>query len=529
MEESKKYNAFISYSHKDKQYAAPIQRSIETLGLPFYKTWRPNVSIFRDERKIPLSGSLSNEIMNGLKSADYLIVIASKNSANSTWVKEEILNWHRLNQDADGFITNFNFILIDDIVEWDSQKKVFDSVKTTALPLFDKPIFKELPLWADLHQYCKGGKVDANNANYQWEVAKVKALLLGKKPDEIIDDVSRSRRWFQIISVAIMLTLSLLTVFAYKQRQSALLNAHEAQMQRDSANAQRVIAQMNARIAQEQRDSALYQKRIADQKTTEAKQQQEIAEQNAERALNLGKRSLVTATLLLNPEGTKFNTVLNTRDDLQFGLASWGLRIGNLKKLLLRFQKEAPETFTRIFGKGGPDEFKRFISYLNSSVPWVSPRSRAEQKMFEDDVTDTATGTNTSQEIELTEEPWLSRLKEAGNDPKLQAIQYQEYSKDYLQFLARLKEIAPNIKSERGIAFMLDLKYQMGSNAAIRMIEKSKRQLGSKGSEAALLESIKNLSVEMMERRRSNFTRAVKMRRENFLNSPYFSDKELGF
>jgi hypothetical protein len=56
---NKKYHAFISYSHKDKPYASAIQKSIETLGLHFYKSWQPDVNIFRDERKIPLAGSLT--------------------------------------------------------------------------------------------------------------------------------------------------------------------------------------------------------------------------------------------------------------------------------------------------------------------------------------------------------------------------------------------------------------------------------------------------------------------------------------
>ena len=44
--QSKKYHAFISYSHKDKVYASAIQKSIETLILPFYKKWQPDLSRF---------------------------------------------------------------------------------------------------------------------------------------------------------------------------------------------------------------------------------------------------------------------------------------------------------------------------------------------------------------------------------------------------------------------------------------------------------------------------------------------------
>lgn len=218
MNSNKKYCAFISYSHKDKSYATAIQKSIETLGLPFYKSWQPDVNIFRDERKIPLAGSLTKQIITGLKESEYLIVVASKNSANSTWVREENLNWHKENKDNNGYITNFNFILTDDVIEWDYLNHDFDKLKTTALPSFDKKIFKELPLWANLQLYCNDGKVQSSNSNYEWEIAKIKGLLLGKKPDEIIDEASKGKRLFRIASFVIVFIVLFLTTFAYYQR-----------------------------------------------------------------------------------------------------------------------------------------------------------------------------------------------------------------------------------------------------------------------------------------------------------------------
>ncbi|MNU65555.1 hypothetical protein D3C71_548480 [compost metagenome] len=242
MREGKIYHAFISYSHGDRAYAATIQKSIEKLGLPFYKSWHPNVNIFRDQRKIPLAGSLSAQILDGLKQSEHLIVIASKRSADSDWVKEEILNWHKLNQDEDGYITNFNFILIDDVIVWDYLNKDFDKIKTTALPSFDQRIFKEEPLWANVQQYCVNGKVQTSNSNYEWEIAKIKGLLLGKKPDEIIDEVSKGKRLFRIVSGLIIGILLFLSGFAFYQRQDALFqketairNEKEAQLQKDSA------------------------------------------------------------------------------------------------------------------------------------------------------------------------------------------------------------------------------------------------------------------------------------------------------
>jgi len=241
MEQVKKYHAFISYSHKDKQYARAIQKSIETLGIPFYKSWQPNVNIFRDERKIPLAGSLTEQIITGLKESQYLIVIASKYSANSTWVREEIINWHKWNKDDVGFISNFNFILTDDVVEWDYLNHDFDKLKTTALPSFDERLFKELPLWANIQQYCKDGKIKSSNSNYEWEIAKIKGLLLGKKPDEIIDEVSKGKRFFRLVSSFIIMVLLLATTFAYYQRNVAIEQRNLAISNSLISSAQRIL------------------------------------------------------------------------------------------------------------------------------------------------------------------------------------------------------------------------------------------------------------------------------------------------
>jgi hypothetical protein len=231
----KQYHAFISYSHKDKEYVRTIQKSIETLGLPFYRKWMPDINLFRDERKMPLSDDLSYSIKNGLDESEYLLVIASKNSADSTWVKPEILLWHENNQDDSKFITNFNFILIDNVVEWDYINKDFDELKTTALPKFGKRIFKDVPIWANIQNYCRDGKIQTNNPNYEWEIAKIKALLLGTTPDKIIDLAAKAKRIFRIALAIVALSLAMLATFAFIQWQDAIKQKDRAEKETERA------------------------------------------------------------------------------------------------------------------------------------------------------------------------------------------------------------------------------------------------------------------------------------------------------
>lgn len=252
----KTYHAFISYSHRDKAYASIIHKSIESLGFPFYKNWQSNVNIFRDERKIPLTGSLTESIINGLKESEHLIVIASKNSADSRWVREEIVNWHTFNKDENGYITNFNFILIDEVIEWDYLNHDFNKLKTTALPNFERKIFKELPLWANIQQYCKNNEIERNNSNYEWEIAKIKGLLLKKNPDEIIDEVSKGKRLFRVFTGFIFSILISLTAIAFYLQGVAADERDNAKYHEDIAVRERDNAKYQEEIAVKERDTA---------------------------------------------------------------------------------------------------------------------------------------------------------------------------------------------------------------------------------------------------------------------------------
>ncbi len=243
-----KYHAFISYSHLDKAYVSIIQKSLESLGLPFYKKWKHDLKFFRDERKIPLSDCLTNEILEGLEESKYLIVIASENSASSKWVKEEIENWHKLNMNNEGFIMNFNIILIDDSIEWDDKNKDFNKLKTTALPTFENKLFKSLPIWANLQKYCKNGKVNTNNENYEWELAKVKGFLLNKRPDEIIDDISAAKNLFRTFLGIVISVLLFLIAFAFKERDKALKQKNIAIEQKNIAEANYLISEARSAV-----------------------------------------------------------------------------------------------------------------------------------------------------------------------------------------------------------------------------------------------------------------------------------------
>jgi hypothetical protein len=210
------------------------------------------------------------------------------------------------------------------------------------------------------------------------------------------------------------------------------------------------------------------------------------------------------ATLLVNPEGTNLTAVRPEENDLFFGLMSWGLKDGTLKNILEKFQTEQPETFVQIFGDGDAAKAQRLIAYTAQR------------------------GKDADPEFNLTDESWISRFQKAAQNPALQAVQLKAFNDINLKYLNELSAIAPNVKTERGIAFLLDIAYQMGVNSAKKAIEEAQHEPVAQ-NESEFLRRLKDITMKRVQRFGQPIVRAIERRRQLFLTTPILSDQELGF
>ena len=71
---------FISYSHKDKQFAKRLANNVRDAGH----------TVWIDEREILVGDSLIEQIRNGIDSVEYVAAIISSESLNSQWFKREL-------------------------------------------------------------------------------------------------------------------------------------------------------------------------------------------------------------------------------------------------------------------------------------------------------------------------------------------------------------------------------------------------------------------------------------------------------
>lgn len=105
MNNEKEYLAFISYNHKDKEWAKWLQEWIESYKVPTYlpqdvqgippKPWH----VFRDETDLGVGEDLKKEIPEQLTQSSFLIVICSPNAVKSAYVELEISSFVELDVD----------------------------------------------------------------------------------------------------------------------------------------------------------------------------------------------------------------------------------------------------------------------------------------------------------------------------------------------------------------------------------------------------------------------------------------------
>ncbi|MBU1669207.1 TIR domain-containing protein [bacterium] len=99
---TKKYKAFLSYSHADEDFGKWLHKQLERYKIPkkLYSDY-PNLPkslypIFRDRYELNAGDDLGVEIPKALADSEALIVVCSPNSANSKWVNQEIIDFKKM-------------------------------------------------------------------------------------------------------------------------------------------------------------------------------------------------------------------------------------------------------------------------------------------------------------------------------------------------------------------------------------------------------------------------------------------------
>ena len=192
---------------------------------------------------------------------------------------------------------------------------------------------------------------------------------------------------------------------------------------------------------------------------------------------------------------------------LSFGLIQWAQRPGRLNELLRAFRAAQPDAFVRTLGGGDADLAQRLVAHTARLNGGVDGQGHTVDPAFD-----------------LARDPWTARFREAGLDRKLQGVQVSAALRAFATSFAEIRAFAPQVRSERGVAFLLDVANQHGDGGA-RSIFKAAARPGL--GEPALLEALEEESVRRVSKQfgaGGDVAQSTRSRRHTFRTTTFLSD-----
>jgi peptidoglycan hydrolase-like protein with peptidoglycan-binding domain len=193
---------------------------------------------------------------------------------------------------------------------------------------------------------------------------------------------------------------------------------------------------------------------------------------------------LPLATITMQFEGGGFFGAANLNTDkcgLSFGLIQWAQKPRRLQELLTAFQRADANRFVTILGGGDTAAADGLLTHTAKPSGGVDP----------------LTGATTDARFDLIVEPWRTRFAAAGRDPVFHRAQIDAAVAAFTASARQIQVNVPNVVSERGLAFMLDVANQFGDGGA-HSIAAAVARPGM--TEAAFLEAAEVESVARVAR-----------------------------
>lgn len=238
--DARRYAAFISYNHADRERARWLHARIESFRVPRALRGRPSAfgtvgariaPVFLDRDELSTSADLASSVREALSASAFLIVVCSPASARSRWVNEEVRHFKQLGRQGR---------ILPIIVAGEPRASAGAEDETSCFPpalvyeVVDGAVTGVAapePLAADL----RPGMDDPASA-----VLKLAAAIIGVPFDELRRR-ERARRQKRLVATA-ALSAAAAVVFA--------VLAATAWIARGEAETQRALAEQKSRTAQ---------------------------------------------------------------------------------------------------------------------------------------------------------------------------------------------------------------------------------------------------------------------------------------
>lgn len=293
------YKAFISYSHSaEGDFADALHDAMEKLAKPWNKRRARRVVL--DKTAMAAGSSLGETINEKLAESEWLVLLATPESAQSKWCDDEIDYWkeHKSMDNVVIALTGGD-IAVDPMLQrinWESSPSLSPrfraAVGDNAVPLFeDLRLFKQ-----DLDH------ANLRNTLFRDEVAKIVGRIEGVDPGELASQDKREYARTVRLRRAAELGLLLLTVAAVFFGVRAVLSERRAVEQEMEAIAQADRADQNAAQAEANAKEAEANAKEAEENAVEAQANAEQARREANRAVSSALASQAIAASAETPD-----------------------------------------------------------------------------------------------------------------------------------------------------------------------------------------------------------------------------------
>lgn len=237
------YDAFISYSHAaDGKLAPALQRALEKYAKPWYR--RRALHIFRDETNLSANPHLWQSIIDNLSQAEWFLLMASPQAAESEWVRKEI-QWWLANRSPDRLL----ILVTEGEVKWKGKAGDFDWAGTTAIPGILQGELSDEPLYVDLRSARSGPKLTLRHTEFRAAVLRIAAPIHGLPMDEMDGEAARTYKKNVASAAALVVGLIVALVTATWQWRAATLAEKEAVKQANMAQSRELASYAGSVLA----------------------------------------------------------------------------------------------------------------------------------------------------------------------------------------------------------------------------------------------------------------------------------------
>jgi WD40 repeat protein len=233
MAAASEYDAFISYSHQHDALLGPaLQTNLQRFAKPWYRMRA--LRIFVDAADLAANPALWASIEDGLRSAQWFILLASADAARSVWVDREV-RWWVTNRSPDRLLV----VGTGPGLAWNEQKQ--DWAADAPVPPALHGVFNAEPLWVDLSDVQLD---DHRSVIPPDRVAAVAAPIRHMSKDMLVGEHLLVHRRAMRLAKGAIATLATLTALAVAatfvaigQRNTAVTQSHMAQSEQLAAKA----------------------------------------------------------------------------------------------------------------------------------------------------------------------------------------------------------------------------------------------------------------------------------------------------